>query len=438
MTQTPWGDSSELRTRKLAPGSRLPPETVAFNQRWRLMAAMLACVAERGYVRTTLGNVTQLSGVSRTSFYNHFANKEACFLATVDAAVDFATTVVTDAYDRHDNIDDRLAAAFGALARGVAAQPAAARVGFLEVYVAGWTAVEHASVATTRLERLIRPSFEQSPLHAGLPPAIPKGIVGGLHKVIFTHLRLGREAELPELAPALAAWASSYRDPGVPIRRPRTRAKPTGPAPRLAEDDQVERIFAALLAVVQEKGYGAMTLDDVAERSASSFSTFYSHFHTKEEAFLAAYDAGIAQTFAAALPAFQRARDWPQAVRAGLEAALAFITREPGWAYLGLTEVLAAGPKGMERRDNGIATFETLLQPGFESSPELPPVVSQAIGGAIFYVLSDHVRRRGAERALELLPTLTFIALAPFLGSEPAAAVANQRARRRSPTRRDA
>ncbi len=158
MTQTPWGDSSELRTRKLAPGSRLPPETVAFNQRWRLMAAMLACVAERGYVRTTLGNVTQLSGVSRTSFYNHFANKEACFLATVDAAVDFATTVVTDAYDRHDNIDDRLAAAFGALARGVAAQPAAARVGFVPLVVIGWNPLA---------------AEDKAKLKAALPPSRP-------------------------------------------------------------------------------------------------------------------------------------------------------------------------------------------------------------------------------------------------------------------------
>jgi AcrR family transcriptional regulator len=433
VTRTPWGDSSDLRARKLAPGYRLPPETVARNQRWRLMAAMLACVAERGYARTTIGDLARLSGVSRTSFYNHFDSKEACFLATVDETVDFATAALTEAYERPGVVDERLEATFAALAEQVVEQPAAARVCLLEVHVAGWAAVEHAGRGTARLEKMVRGALDQSPAHAGLPPAIAQGIVGGVQKTIFTHLRLGEEEQLPELVPALAAWAASYRDPQVAIRRPKARDAPAGQP--LAEHDQVERIFSALLSVVREKGYGAMTLDDVADSSEMSFSTFYSHFRTKEDAVLATYDAGIAQMFAAALPAFQRAPDWPQAVRAGLEGMLAFVAREPGWAFLGLTEVMAVGPRGMERRDNGIATFETLLAPGFEIAPRLPPVVGQAIGGALFHVLSEHVGRRGAERAPELLPTLTLLALAPFVGSEPAAAIANQRARRRAPAR---
>jgi Bacterial regulatory proteins, tetR family len=81
MTETPWGDAGQLRSRKLAPGYRLPPESVARNQRWRLMAAMVAAVAERGYERTTVGDVVELSGVSRTAFYRHYANKEDCFVA---------------------------------------------------------------------------------------------------------------------------------------------------------------------------------------------------------------------------------------------------------------------------------------------------------------------------------------------------------------------
>jgi AcrR family transcriptional regulator len=178
-----------------------------------------------------------------------------------------------------------------------------------------------------------------------------------------------------------------------------------------------------------------MTLDDVAERASTSFSTFYSHFRTKEDAFLAAYDAGLAQAYAAALPPYQRAPDWPHAVRAGLEGFLAYLTREPNWAHAGIVEVLAAGRRGMERRDDAIEMFTALLEPGFELSPETPRIASEAIGGAIFDLLYDHVRERGPERLLELQPVLTFIALAPFTGAEEAAAVANERSRRRAPTR---
>ncbi len=61
----------------------------------------------------------------------------------------------------------------------------------------------------------------------------------------------------------------------------------------------------------------------------------------------------------------------------------------------------------------------------------MPTIASEAIGGAIFDLVYDHVRDRDASRLLELLPVLTFVALAPFVGSDAAAAVANERSRRR-------
>lgn len=432
MTLTPWGDSKDLRAHKLAPGYRLPPESVARNQRWRLLAAVVAAVAERGYERTTVSDIVELSGVSRTAFYKHFESKEQCFVAAVDETVGFAMVAVAEAYKRDGSWDERLIGAFEAFLEQIILQPAAARVCFLEVYVAGRAAIDHADQGTGAFEQMVRQSYEQSPEHAGLAPAIVRGIVGGVRKVIFTRLRLGEEERLPGLAPELADWALSYTTPSVPIRRPRLRATAPDGQPRFVAHDQVERIFAALAAVVREKGYSAITLDDVAERASTSFSTFYSHFRTKEEAFLAAYDAGTAQAYAAALPPFQRAPDWPHAVRAGLEGFLGYLSRETNWAHAGVVEVLAAGRRGMERRDQAIETFTALLEPGFEQAPHVPRIAADAIGGAVFELLYDHVRERGAERLLELVPTATFIALAPFVGAEEAVTVANERSRRRA------
>jgi AcrR family transcriptional regulator len=430
MTQTPWGDSEQLRDHKLAPGFRLPAETVARNQRWRLLAAMVACVAEHGYERTTVGDVVELSGVSRTAFYRHFDNKEDCFVAAVDGTLEFATAAITETYRSAGSWDGRLVGAFNTYVGEIVAQPAAARICLLDAFVAGPAAIERANQGGAQFEEMIRQSFEQSPSYAGLPRLVVRGIVGGVRKVMATRLRLGEEAKLPELAPGIGAWALSYPTPSIEIRRPRVRPAPQA-APRVDEYDQVDRIFAALAAVVREKGYLATTLDDVAVRSAISFSTFYNHFGTKEEAFLAAYDAGIAQTYAAALPPYQRAPDWPHAIRAGLEGLLTHLARDPDWACLGAVEVLAAGPRGMERRDDAIAMFGELLTPGFELAPGMPEIAREAIGGAIFELVYDHVRERGASRLLELLPIITFVALAPFVGSEEAAAVANERSRRR-------
>jgi AcrR family transcriptional regulator len=411
---------------------------VARNQRWRLLAAMVAAVAENGYERTTVSDVVEMSGVSRTAFYRHFANKQECFVTAVDETLRFAFAIVSEAYEQPEAWDDRLVAAFDAFVGQIVEQPAAARVCFLEVYVAGDTAVEQAARAAGTFEQMIADEFARAPEYAELPRIVIHGLIGGVRKVIFRRLLQRNESELTELAPLLADWVRFYRAPATPLRRPRVRrpADGGGDEPRFVEHDQVERIFAALVAVVREKGYWAMTLDDVAERASTSFSTFYSHFRTKEDAFLAAFDNGLAQAYAAALPPFQRAPDWPHAVRAGLEGFLGYLAREPNWAHAGIVEVLAAGRRGMERRDGAIDMFAALLDPGFELAPETPRIASEAIGGAIFDLLYDHIRERGAERLLELQPVLTFIALAPFTGADEAAVVANERPRRRKPASR--
>ena len=45
VTRTPWGDSNELRDRRLRPGPGIPREDVLANQRERMFGAMVAAVA---------------------------------------------------------------------------------------------------------------------------------------------------------------------------------------------------------------------------------------------------------------------------------------------------------------------------------------------------------------------------------------------------------
>ena len=54
----------------------------------RILGGMVAAVAERGYAATTITDVVRHARVSRRTFYEHFADKEACFLAAYDAVSD--------------------------------------------------------------------------------------------------------------------------------------------------------------------------------------------------------------------------------------------------------------------------------------------------------------------------------------------------------------
>src|SRR4051794_7789321 len=62
----------------------LPADLVSAVQRERLLAAMLRATAELGYREVSVQDVLERAGVSRPTFYEHFENKEDCFLAAFD------------------------------------------------------------------------------------------------------------------------------------------------------------------------------------------------------------------------------------------------------------------------------------------------------------------------------------------------------------------
>jgi len=72
------------------------------NQRERLFAAMVARVAEQGYDATTVGDLVELSGVSRSAFYRHFSDKQACFIAAIESLVEPALATVSAGMESTD------------------------------------------------------------------------------------------------------------------------------------------------------------------------------------------------------------------------------------------------------------------------------------------------------------------------------------------------
>jgi AcrR family transcriptional regulator len=59
-------------------------ESGAFRQ--RLLDGLAASIAETGYRNTTVGDIVRRARTSRRTFYEHFADKEACFVALLTDA----------------------------------------------------------------------------------------------------------------------------------------------------------------------------------------------------------------------------------------------------------------------------------------------------------------------------------------------------------------
>lgn len=420
MVRTPWGNATELREKRMRPGRGNAPEDSERSQRERLFGAMVALSAEKGYEATKIGDLAKVAGVSRAAFYDHFKDKKECLLATVEALVEPTIALIERSEDAGTG-EARVRQAVEAFFGLIAAQPAASKMCFIEVYAAGPEGVAEIERVLDVFEQFGVGQFNQIPGRKGMPPQMVRAILGGLQKVVHKRLYSDEAGQLPRLAEDIATWGLSYPPPPGPLEAPRRRGRKARPfAERQAIAHPPERVLRALAAIVSEKGYRAATVAEVVERAGTSQRVFYGHFENKEEAFLAALDSGSAQMLGLVLPAFRRANSWQESVRAAYEAMFSFGIEEPEYTQLGAVEMYTVGRRALQTRDTVMEGLEALLVPGYELAPDTPPIAAEAIGGAIYALIHDQVKRNGPESLPDLAPTATYMTLAPFIGAEEA------------------
>ena len=80
---------------------------IARSQRERLLEAAVRVVAEKGYAATTVANLTREAGISRTTFYAMFDDKEDCFLAAYDGIADALVRRISAAYEAEEGWPSR-------------------------------------------------------------------------------------------------------------------------------------------------------------------------------------------------------------------------------------------------------------------------------------------------------------------------------------------
>ena len=118
-------------------------EQVADIQRARMLAAMVEEVAERGVGNVTVADVVARSGVSRRTFYEIFEDREDCFLAAFDNAIEKLANVIVPAYEQKGAWQTKIRSALTALLEYLDREPAAGRLVIVETLGAGHKALEH-------------------------------------------------------------------------------------------------------------------------------------------------------------------------------------------------------------------------------------------------------------------------------------------------------
>jgi len=429
MVVTPWGDSETLREGMLTPGPSNLPDSVAENQRQRLFGAMVASVAERGYADTRVADLVEISGVSLRSFYDLFADKDACLVGAITALVrsTFGPVLESDAGDGWEISSRRMLATAAALAAG---QPAAATLCLVETYVAGPPAADLVEGATVQLEALVRKSLAGSPRWADLPTEIGTFAIGAIFESFRRKLVDNQESRLPEIAHQLAAFLLGYEAPTQALR---SASRPPEIRPEhLEASDHAERALRAFEALLTEQPYGETTMEQVAKRAGMSVRTLYANFTGRDELMLAAIDSAGAQATAAALPAYRRGGSPPEGIRAAVTALLGLLSSRPNLAHLLLVAAYEGGAPALRRRAESLRPLEGMLM---RAAPSQLPVsrglLSEALLGGLLWLARRRMAEAGPGALLGLAPICTYIALAPMLGAEQATAAAEGKSYRR-------
>jgi AcrR family transcriptional regulator len=180
----------------------LPREFVVTSQRDRLLDAMAQSCAEKRYAEVSVADIVAQARVSRSTFYEIFPDKEACFLAAYDAILGrFVTEVIKACQAPGLTWPEQIELGIEAALDFLAAEPAFARMCIVDMFSAGPSALERYLSAIRLIANFVDGGRTQMPDRAGVAKSIAMMSVNGAAVVIRAEIVDERTQFLPEVGP---------------------------------------------------------------------------------------------------------------------------------------------------------------------------------------------------------------------------------------------
>jgi AcrR family transcriptional regulator len=187
------------------------------------------------------------------------------------------------------------------------------------------------------------------------------------------------------------------------------------PPPEVRLPLQRQRLLQGAAFEFADRGYAGASSDSISRRAGMSKATFYEHFSNKEECMIALFDRAaevVAESMVAAARGVGR-RDAAARLHAGTRAYLTVLAERPEFAQTLLVEIIGAGPRAAERRDQVMQAFADLLDAENAAAAKrrlsprfVSPHDAFAIVGAITELVSRQVRLGEPPDVMELAPVI--------------------------------
>jgi AcrR family transcriptional regulator len=177
------------------------------------------------------------------------------------------------------------------------------------------------------------------------------------------------------------------------------------------------RMIDAMAELCAEQGYEATKIADVVARAHVARKTLYDNFSGKEELFLAAFDATLADADAAVAEACDALDDevsWEERTETGLRALLEFIAAHPAEARLCLVEAPAASTTSAARYEAAMESYIARLREAAPRGSRRPATLEEALVGGTVWIVQRQVRRGTSIDVSRLLPELSEFVISPY------------------------
>ncbi len=159
--------------------------------------------------------------------------------------------------------------------------------------------------------------------------------------------------------------------------------------------------MGAMADAVARDGYESTTLRELVALAGVSNTTFYEHFETLEDCFLATFDEIVAQASRQVGEAYRSETGFRERLRAALEMFMKIVIAEPAAAHLVVVDSLSLGAAGVAHREPAADAFELMFRQSFDQVAErgeVSDMTIRAINAGIRWVVDRHLRNGQTER----------------------------------------
>jgi AcrR family transcriptional regulator len=213
--------SSKSDTPRRLPRGRhaLAPDDVLRDQRERLLAAVPAVAAKRGYEAMSVADIVKAAAVSRNAFYKNFRDKQDCVATAHELGHERLFEVLSTGCYEGATIGERVGTSLEAGLDVLADEPALARFLFVEAPSGGDEIALRYHEWLGRYGILLRSAAPDLPAESLPEPEVEQVIVGGIASRVASEVLRGRGSKLRELADPFLEYVLAFYRQGETGRR---------------------------------------------------------------------------------------------------------------------------------------------------------------------------------------------------------------------------